>query len=127
MIDDENHPEMQRAMRELLVQVNGDRFVGRRLTTQFMVDLNDLIKHHRDRWRSRGVDFPVLAAMIVPRIHAVSLMRADLDPPAIASRIVRFAREHPAATAVEVAQAVRWAFPGYRPDPAFMERMRGQR
>jgi hypothetical protein len=124
VIDDEDHPEMRRATEELARALT--LLTGRRLTGQFMIDLNGVITDHRAKWRTRGVDFPVLAAMVVPRIGAISLMRADLTSEAVASRIVQFAREHPGATSAEIAQAVAWVFPEYRPDDSFMRRMRAQ-
>lgn len=113
MIDDENHPEMQRAKNDLLVALA--TFRGCQVDNQTMVDLNNTIAEHRARWRIKGVDFPVLAALIVPRLHIISLVRADLDQKAIESRIVQFVKENPQVTARDVAQAVKWAFPDYRP------------
>src|SRR5208282_3509046 len=111
MIDDENHPEMRMAMRELETGLH--RFRGRQIDQSVLADLNDLIARHRSRWRTRGVDFPVLAAMVVPRIGALNLYRADLDVTAIDAKIVMFVREYPGTIPEEVAQAVSWAWPEY--------------
>lgn len=114
MITDENHPEMIRAAEELGKVLNVT-FVGKPLDGQVVVDMNAVIMNHRELWARRGVEFPVLAALVVPRLSVIDLVNADLaqDTAAMGLRVVAFARRHAQATRAEVLQAFSWAFPDH--------------
>ncbi len=82
----------------------------------YLDELFAVVKHHRQEWRKRGVDFPVLVALVVPRLQIVELKRADLDMPSIRVSIVNFVRNHSMATMNEVVLAFRAAYPNLKPD-----------
>lgn len=112
MIEDENDPLMR--LSEAALAVRLQVFNGASLSSETFHQLNELLIDHRTRCRQQGVNFPVLAALVVPRLSVISLVNAELEGDALRIRIVGFARQNPKATAREVAQAVKWAFPDYR-------------
>lgn len=120
MIDDPNHPLMVAAAQALEHDVN--RLLGRkRLNNNFMVRLDELVRAHRLKARGRGVDFPVLAAFVFPRLGSVELVRADLDRAGIKTQVLNMTAKHPTVTVEELAWALSKAFPHYRPDHKLQE------
>lgn len=112
MITDENDPRMRAAEAQLLTMLG--LFTGTKLSNETFQQLNNMLLDHRTRWRQEGVDFPVLAALVIPRLSVVDLVNAELEGDALRVRIVGFVRRHPLARMEEVAQAVKWAFPDYK-------------
>jgi hypothetical protein len=114
MIDDENHPEMQRAL--LGVGQRIDKIVqGRPVTKPLIDEVMDAVKHHRNEWRARGVDFPTLVLLCIPRLGVLEFARADLDIASLRIKIVNFVRMNPGATKIEVVDAFRAAYPDLKP------------
>lgn len=117
MIDDERHPEMIRAQQDLTRQLGHVLDRGNTaLTTSFLDKLFGVLRDHRAQWRMRGVDFPVMVALAVPRLGIIEFKRADLDILSIRVSIVNFVRIHPKVTMDEVVTAFRVAYPGLTPD-----------
>jgi hypothetical protein len=87
------------------------------LTSGFLHDLFEVIKDHRTQCRQKGIDFPVLVAVVVPRLGIVEFKRADLDIASIRIQIVNFVREHgpKGITMEEIVTAFRMAYPDLRP------------
>ena len=112
MITDENDPLMILSASALETRLRV--FTGKELSRETLHQINDLIMDHRTRCRQQGVDFPALAALVVPRLSIIDLVNAELEGDALRLRIVGFVRRHPNATSAEVAHAVKWAFPDYR-------------
>jgi hypothetical protein len=114
MIDDETHPEMRRAL--LGVGQRIDKIVqGRPITKPLIDEVMDAIKHHRNEWRTRGVDFPTLVLICIPRLGVLEFARADLDIASIRIKIVNVVRMNPAATKIEVVDAFCAAYPDLKP------------
>lgn len=114
-ISDENHPEMIRALRGVAQRIN--RVVEGRVVTKPLIDeVMDAVKHHRNEWRARGVDFPVLVLLCVPRIGVLEFARADLDMASLRIKVVNFVRANPRATMREVVDAFCAAYPDLKPD-----------
>jgi hypothetical protein len=116
MVDDENDPSMIQAHREImhrLGKILGDGH--KRLTKSLLDSMFDAVKQHRDEWRTKGVSFPVLVALVVPRLGIVEFARADLDIASIRIKIINFVRFHPRASMDEVVMAFRGAYPDLRP------------
>lgn len=117
MISDESHPEMIKAYRELLHRLgivlgNGTN----ELTKPFLDRMFGIVLDHRSQCRVRGIDFPVLVALVVPRLGIIEFKRADLDIASLRVNIVNFVRQHPRATMDEVVGAFRSAYPDLKPD-----------
>ena len=121
MIDDDD-PRMLAAAREcaerLIPLVAGREYNGSldRVLRQELYD-------HRIRCKRRGVDFPPMTIMAVPRLGAVCLYRADLEPVGIRGAVLQFARIHPDVTSQELATAVLWAWPHIKPETLVDESM----
>ena len=117
MIDDENHPQMVKAHHEIVERLgrilNTNR--GKPLSRPIIENMFDAIKQHRDEWRARGVDFPVLVAIPLPRLGVVEFARADLDIASIRTKIVNVARFNPSVTKEELAVAFMTAYPDLKP------------
>ena len=120
MIEDPDDPQMQCALKDMVAMVNA-RIVGRQLDgsdRKILDDLETLIFDHKARWKARGVAFPDMTALIVPRLGYVKLMRADLNQKSIETEIVNMAKDVVALDGItreEIATAIRYAWPGYRP------------
>lgn len=116
-ISDENHPEMIRAHQELLQQLGHTLGRGNKELDKHLVNkMFDIVKRHREKWRLRGVDFPVLVALVVPGHGIVEWVRADADISSIRVKIVNFVRQHPDVSMDKVVIAFRVAYPWLKPD-----------
>jgi len=125
MIDDPQHPEMVKALRGVAQRIN--RVVeGRTINKNLIDEVMDAVKHHRQEWRARGVDFPTLVMLCVPRIGVLEFARADLDIASLRIKVVNFVRANPAATMVEVVAAFRAAYPDLRPDEILQGHISGK-
>jgi hypothetical protein len=114
MITDENHPEMQAALKQLIVRL--EFYVGRDVTRGLIDSYRRILKEHQQAWRLKGVDFPTMVLVVVPRLGIIHTSRADLDLPSIKQSIVNFVRAYPDATMLEVVHAFQSAYPGLHPD-----------
>lgn len=116
MIDDERHPLMVQALSEL--KSLAETFIlGHPLCNNDDIqEVKDIVYRHRMRWREQDVDFPVLAAVVVPRLQVVHFAREDLDVPSICQTFVNFARSNPDVTAQEMLWAFTSAYPMLRPN-----------
>lgn len=77
--------------------------------------LRDLIKSHRDYNRYRGVPFPKLVLLTIPRLGAVEVVRDDLDWKSVQILVVNLTEKYPAVTATELAICIGETFPQFRP------------
>jgi len=116
MITDENDPQMVFAHQELLSRLGTVLGSGRRLDKYLMQKMFDVVKDHKEQCRQRGLDFPALVALVIPRLGVVEWKRADLDIESIRTTIINFVREHQTAGMEEVVQAFRAAWPRLHPD-----------
>jgi hypothetical protein len=116
MIDDPNDPRMASAHREILRRLGTILGDGRQpLTKPFLDRMFDAVKQHRAECRTKSIDFPVLVALVVPRLGIVEFVRADLDISSIRIKIINFVRFNPRATMEEIMMAFRTAYPDLRP------------
>lgn len=117
MITDEEHPRMKAALADLNERL-AKHIVGRELDgsdRKILDDLEELLEYHQQLWSARGVAFPDLTALIIPRLGFVRLVRRDWEQGAIEQEIVNTTVNCPDATPQEIAQAVKYAWPGYKP------------
>ena len=115
MIESEDHPEMVRA-HKLLVDRLGVMSAGRRLDRGLFEAMHDVVVQHRLTCRAKGIDFPKLVAVVVPRLGIIEWSRADLDLASVKIKIVNFVRDHPTAAMEEVVSAFKAAWPHIKPD-----------
>jgi hypothetical protein len=85
------------------------------LTTGFLDKLYGIVRDHRAECRRKGIDFPAMVALVVPRLGIVDFKRADLDIASVRQSIVNFVRMNPEATMLEVVEAFRRAYPDLKP------------
>ena len=117
MITDENAPEMVVAHQELLRRLGSVLGSGYgRVDKSLMQKMFDIVKTHKEQSRTKGIDFPALVAVVVPRLGIVEWSRADLDISSIRIKIVNFVRDHPTVSMVEMVAAFRAAWPSIKPD-----------
>lgn len=114
MISDETHPEMTRALKQLMFRLS--HYPKRQLTGSVLEELKDLIERHRQQCRLKGIDFPKLVVLCIPRLGTLDYKRADVDLASIRVMIVNFVRENPEATMPEVVAAFLAAYPDLHPD-----------
>ncbi len=73
---------------------------------------------HRAAWRTRGVDFPLMVIISVPRLRIIELWRADLGDVSIWTKIVNLCWSRPVSIN-EVVVAVRAAYPSINRDELY--------
>jgi len=127
VIDDDNHPEMARAQHDLMGKLARVFVPGSRLDRSKLDAMMECVRDHRAEWRNRGVDFPVLVAVVIPRLGVVDFKRADADVASIRQSIVNFVRFTPEAEMTEVVAAFRAAYPDLRPDDVLTEDQRARK
>lgn len=117
MITDDSHPRMIRAHKALLQRLGKVMSNGTKpLTTGLLHEMYEVIKHHRAECRrEHDLDFPVLVALVVPRLGIIDFKRADLDIASIRATIVNFVQMNPLVTKEEVVAAFRAAYPDLKP------------
>ena len=116
MITDENHPDMILAQKELLRRLGIVLGGGRRLDKYLMAKMFDVVTGHREQCRQRNLDFPMLVALVVPRLGIVEWKRADLDAASIRTSIINFVRNYPTVSMDEVVVAFHAAWPRLHAD-----------
>jgi hypothetical protein len=116
MISDSDHPRMIAAQKELLRRLGVALGDGTNpLTTGFLHDLFEIVKHHRAECRrEKNLDFPTMVALVVPRLGIVEFKRADLDIASLRQLVVNFVRFNPQVTPEETVAAFRHAYPDLR-------------
>jgi hypothetical protein len=114
LITDEHHPEMQQALQELITRL--EFYLGHDVSRGLFDSYFRIVKEHRARWRTKGVDFPALVVIVVPRLGVIELKRADLSKESILVSVLNFVREYPQAQMEEVVAAFRAAYPTLHPD-----------
>lgn len=128
MIEDENHPEMIKAHRELLGRLGLVLEKGNKTLDKYLVrKMFDVVEQHKKECRGRGIGFPTLVAVTVPNKGIIEFKRADLDLLSIRTSIINFVRFNPQATMVEVIEAFRCAYPDLKPDDVLEPADTGQR
>lgn len=126
MITDENSPEMIRAQQDILGRLGLILGDGTKRIDKYLMDkMFAVVKDHRQECLNRGIDFPVLVAVIVPRLGIVDFMRADLDLSSIRMQIVNFVRNNPGASMPEVVNAFHAAYPDLKPDDVLVSAHQG--
>lgn len=113
MITDENHPEMVRALADLVSALGTlarRRPLVDRETHRQVLQLRD---EHATKWRLRGVDFPHLVLFSVPKLgsRALELWREDLELSSIQVKVVNFVKMYPDVASIEIVAALKAAYP----------------
>lgn len=111
-IDQEDvDPRMERVVQTLGAKLEG--FKKLFLSDRVVKDIDALLKDHRGTWRMRGVDVPVMVAVILPQVGAIEVLRADLHPFAIQRAVIGLVQKYPTVTKEELAKAVFRVYPHY--------------
>jgi hypothetical protein len=122
LIQDESHPQMKEALRELEVRL--EFYIGHDVNKGLVDSYNRILKENRAKWRAQGVDFPVLVAIMIPRLGTIDLRRADLPKDSICQEVINLVRATPEATMEEIVMAFRAAYPDFHPDDIAQYRQR---
>lgn len=77
--------------------------------------INALLVDTRQRCKHQDIDFPVMAAIIVPSEALIEIVRADLDRKAIEQVVVNLVTRYSRIPMIELAHAVKTAFPDFKP------------
>lgn len=115
MIDIEDYEHMPAVMAGLKQQLGiilQTETSGRAMLHKINTILIDL----RARLRSQNVYFPAMTAIILPSIQTFELVRCDLERGAIRQTILNIIVKYPSVDMMEVASAVKLAFPDYKPE-----------
>lgn len=91
-------------------------FRGHPMTDRTLREIAQVVKDHRSYCRLDGLDFPKMTAVVIPEAGTIDLYRADLDDEGIKAVVLRTAHGTPGVTPQMVADAIRRAWPRYRPD-----------
>jgi hypothetical protein len=77
--------------------------------------LYELVHRKAEAMRREVRYFPRLVPIVLPSVGFVQLVRRDLETQGIENTIINLARTFPALDPRELAQAIKKAFPEYRP------------
>ena len=83
------------------------------LDDQTKIDVVEFVAHRVRAFRDRGIDFPRMTALMLPRYGKIVLLRRDLSEADVRQAIVNLTREFKDVTPYEIAVAVSFAFPEY--------------
>jgi len=105
---------------ELLMQ-RLSKFVGQTLTNSTVLAIRSTIEQTRsDFKRNHQYDFPPLVPLILPTSGFIAWFRQDLDDEEIRIKVLNLLREltinRLPVGAYELAQAMKLAWPSYKPD-----------
>ena len=109
MLDDEKDPAVEVELAGLTEGLQS--WLGEDLDSETLHLLFEYIEEHRINARKRGINFPRLTAMVVPRLGWIKLVRVELDEVNIRRAVLALLRECPQITREEVALAVKKAWP----------------
>jgi len=109
MIDDENDPAL---CAELIGLTEGlTSWLGEELDPESVQLLFDYVEEHRRNARMKGIDFPALTALVIPRLGWIKLVRKDLTEMNIRRAVMAMLRECPSINIVEASRAIKKAWP----------------
>ena len=89
-------------------------WLGEDLDEEALELLFDFVEQHRINARKRGINFPKLVALVIPRLGWIKLVRHEIPESSIRRAVLALLRECPKVTREEVAQAVKRAWPHYK-------------
>lgn len=91
--------------------------VGRMLDSATVLGLKEIVDQARSHARvHEGLDFPPMHVIAFPRLGAIEIVRKDLDERSLQTWIVNLTVKYPGITPIEIARALKDAFPNYRVD-----------
>lgn len=117
-VDVSERPDVKVAARQLFDALHRLAARDARDGTAFYLtvsSMKDLLKSHRDTMRYRGVLFPKLVLLSVPRLGAVEVVRDDLDWKSVQALVLNLTEKYPAIQPRELAEAIAETFPQFRP------------
>lgn len=107
--DDENNPAV---CVELAGLTEGLRsWLSETLDGEALQMLFDFVETHQENARRKGINFPKMVALVIPRLGHIKLVRADLTEINRRRAVISLLRECPSANREEVARAVKRAWP----------------
>lgn len=80
-------------------------------------DLQRLLQDYQARLAKQGIHFPQMAVLPLPSVGTVDFWRRDLDRRAIQQQVMNICTKYPAVDMLELAVAVKAAYPGFKPEP----------
>jgi hypothetical protein len=78
----------------------------------------DWIAIHRADCKRMGIDFPEMVVVAFPRLGAIEICRRDWTVPDVETFILDCVSKYPTISAAEIAEAIKKAWPGYKPRAA---------
>lgn len=89
---------------------------GITLNKGLLRDIEDVVKDHRRQcWNNYGIKFPKMVAVVLPTVGQIMLHNEECDEKSIQAIVVNIVMQYPAIPMSEVAQAIAYAFPHYKP------------
>jgi hypothetical protein len=105
-------PTIMRELQERMEYIRQQEVFGPMLLHR----INDLLTQTRLRCRHQNIDFPVMAAIIIPSSRDVFLLRADMERKGIEQFIVNTMTQYPELNMRELAEGIHRAFPSFKPN-----------
>lgn len=109
MIQDENDPVLMMELAGLTEGLNS--WLGEDLDPEALDTLYEFIEEHRKNAYKKGVKFPKLSVLVIPRLGWIKIVREDLTPINIRRAVLALLRECPSVTREEVSIAVKRTWP----------------
>lgn len=109
MIQDEDDPAL---CAELLGLTEGlSSWLGEDLDPESVQMLHEFVESHRFNALRKGIKFPKLIALVIPRLGWIKLVREDLTEMNVRRAVMAMLRECPSITIEEASKAIKRAWP----------------
>lgn len=112
MLDDENDPAVSAELAGLTEGLRS--WLNEDLDEESLTMLFEFVEEHRVNARKKGINFPKLTALVIPRLGWIKLVRYELPDFSIRRAVLALLRECPKARREEVSYAVKKAWPHYK-------------
>lgn len=109
--DSENNPAIQTATQQLFARLK--THLGRPMTEGVKRDVRRTIKEHRGDMRRRGIRYPEMTVVFMPKAGFMEVLRADLEIKGVQTAMINITVKVPHVTREELARGIVEAFPWY--------------
>ena len=120
MIDIRDAPDAyrQQVLHTLSTEVDIIRraYAGLGITNALVAQIKERCEYWRMCCRRDNVYMPGFRLLIFPSINQIELVREDLDRTAIRILVVNMVTKYAMLDMMELANAIRYAFPNYKPE-----------
>lgn len=86
-------------------------WLGEDLDSNELLSIQEFIEEHRKNAKRKGIDFPKLIVLVIPRLGWIKVVREDLTELNLRRAVIALLRECPSVNREEIAEAIKRAWP----------------